>query len=59
MSAPSEKGHAEKVRDQAYALVMRLGTPREQLEARMRRAELNSWPGRRPNLVRTKQRRPS
>jgi hypothetical protein len=53
------KTPAEHFRDRAYELVCRLGTPKQIAEARERRAELDRWPGRRPNLVRQKQGRAS
>lgn len=57
MSAPKTEG--EKFRDLGFELVLRLGSPKEVREARERRAELDAWPGRRPNLVRPRQARPS
>lgn len=50
---------AEKWRDVGYELVQRLAPLADKFEARARRAELNSWPRSRPNLVRAKQGRAS
>ncbi len=50
---------AEYFRDYGYALTLKLAKLEEIAAAKKRREELESWPGRHPNLVRAKQGRAS